>query len=178
MKLSWLAPALLVGGGAAVVSDKVLVNGKVILKTVPYQRQDPRPDGASIQSPSANAITVDLDSLHIALPSHQKNRTEPKLTVQQREASGSDHHHEEENLPVVTLRAAASRDPQDPPPPQQPESRESPEPPGPDHDQDLDEAETGASHGPETKNPASANRAIAGMSVGLVSVMLIFTVFL
>ena len=32
MKLSWLAPALLVGGGAAVVSDKVLVNGKVILK--------------------------------------------------------------------------------------------------------------------------------------------------
>jgi hypothetical protein len=33
MKLSWLAPALLVGGGAAVVSDKVLVNGKVILKS-------------------------------------------------------------------------------------------------------------------------------------------------
>lgn len=174
MKLSWLAPALLVGGGAAVASDKVLVNGKVILKAVPYQRQDPRLEDASIQSPSVNPITVDLDSLHIALPSHQKNRTEPKLTIQQREASGSDHHHEE-NLPVITLRAATSRGPQDPPPPQQPES---PELPGPDRGPDLDEVEAGASHGPETKNPASANRAIAGMSVGLVSVMLIFTVFL
>jgi hypothetical protein len=142
---------------------------------VPYQRQDTRPDGASIQSPSANTITVDLDSLHIALPS-QKNRTEPKLTVQQREASDSDQH--EENPPVITLRATTNRDLQDPPP-QQPElSPELPESPGPDHDPDLDEASAGASHGPETKNPASANRAIAGMSVGLVSVMLIFTVFL
>lgn len=167
MKLSWLAPALLVGGGAAVVSDKVLVNGKVILKAVPYQRQDTRPDGTSIQSPSANTITVDLDTLKIALPS-QKNRTEPKLTVQ-RDAPDSGHH--EETMPVITLRAT-SRDPQDPPPQQQPESR------GPDHSPDLDEVSAGASHGPETKNPASANRAIAGMSVGLVSVMLIFTVFL
>ncbi|KAH6623003.1 hypothetical protein F5144DRAFT_348550 [Chaetomium tenue] len=166
MKLSWLLPALLVGGGASVVSDKVLVNGKVILKTVPYQRQDTRQDGASIQSPSANTITVDLDTLNIALPS-QKNRTEPKVTVQ-REASDSDHH--EESLPVITLRAT-NRDPQDPPP-QLSESS------GPDPHPDLDEASTSASHGPETRNPASANRAIAGMGVGLVSVMLIFTVFL
>lgn len=35
MKLSWLVPALLVGGGAAVASDKVLVNGNVILKSKP-----------------------------------------------------------------------------------------------------------------------------------------------
>ncbi|KAH6847901.1 hypothetical protein B0I37DRAFT_153820 [Chaetomium sp. MPI-CAGE-AT-0009] len=162
MKVSWLVPVLLAGGGAAVASDRVLTNGKVILKTVPYQRQDTRSDGSSIRSHSANAITVDLDTLNIARPS-QKNRTEPEITVQ-REASGSDDHGE--NLPAITRRTT-NRDPQDPPP-QQPES------PG----SDLDEVSTSASHGPETRNPASANRAIAGMGAGLVSVMLIFTVFL
>jgi hypothetical protein len=32
MKVSWLVPVLLAGGGAAVVNDQVLTDGKVILK--------------------------------------------------------------------------------------------------------------------------------------------------
>ncbi|KAK3293256.1 uncharacterized protein B0H64DRAFT_209349 [Chaetomium fimeti] len=166
MKVSWLVLVLLAGGGAAVVSDQVLTDGKVILKAVPYQGQDTRQDGASIRSPSANARTIDLDTLNIARPS-QKNRTDSKITAQ-REVSDSDYH--EENLPVITRRAT-NRDPHGPPP-QQPES------PGSGHGPDVDDVSTSASHGAETRNPASANRAIAGMGVGLVSVMLIFTVFL
>ncbi|KAK4101035.1 hypothetical protein N658DRAFT_507350 [Parathielavia hyrcaniae] len=51
----------------------------------------------------------------------------------------------------------------------------------PSHDPAEDPDESSTTTPPSsnrTNNPASANRAIAGMGVGLVSVMLIFTVFL
>ncbi|KAK4043559.1 hypothetical protein C8A01DRAFT_32286 [Parachaetomium inaequale] len=172
MKLSWLVPVLVGGGAAAgldkvgIVSDKV-AEVKVLLKGVTYQRQARNPEGASIQSPSANAVTVDLDTLNIALP----NRTKPKLTIQR-----EDQH--DEALPVITLRTTTANNA---PPDTQDSSTQQTELPLPsDYDSDVDEAlsSSASNAAAETGNPASANRAIAGMGVGLVSVMLIFTVFL
>jgi len=166
MKLSWLLPGLLVGGGAAmgIVSDKVLGSeGKVILKGIPFQKQDRHQEGASIQSPSANAIAVDLDALNVALP----NRTKSLITAQAREAPNPEQDYEKKP-PVITLRTSNSAPPDTEDPPAR---RAEPSLSG--------EASTGASNGAaKTVNPASANRAIAGMGVGLVSVMLIFTIFL
>ena len=99
-----------------------------------------------------------------------QNQTKPTQYIQRDAAL-------EDPVPVITFKLTSDTTPPDteqqPPPP----TRQA-EPPSPDYDADPDEASTSAPEGEETRNPASANQAIAGMSVGLVSVMLIFTVFL
>ncbi|KAK4150179.1 hypothetical protein C8A00DRAFT_18249 [Chaetomidium leptoderma] len=163
MKHSWLLPALLGSAQAASSLDKVGIavgdkvrssEGKVLFgKGIAYREQDRR-DGASVQSASANAIPV----INIALP----NQTQSTLDIQQREARESDQLEDEDAPPTITFRATNSP----------PDAAENPP---------LQQAEPSNSHAPtgvKTRNPASANQAIAGMSVGLVSVMLIFTVFL
>ncbi|KAH6621170.1 hypothetical protein B0J18DRAFT_219138 [Chaetomium sp. MPI-SDFR-AT-0129] len=188
MKLSWLASALLIGGGAtASTSSGKALGGETRLllkKGVPYQqqRQDRSLDGASVHqqhqqqqqsSPSVNsaATAVHLDKLTL-------NRTRPDhLTKTQSEQ------HLEDPLPVVTLRITSppEQKPLSPPPPV---SAPQTEPSTPSHDSDenggshVDLSQEDASSAVGAGGPASANRAIAGMSVGLVSVMLIFTVFL
>ncbi|KAK4120838.1 hypothetical protein N657DRAFT_143568 [Parathielavia appendiculata] len=171
MKLPWLLPALLGSGAAAgldkvgiAVGDKVwTVESRVYLgKGITYQEQDSE-DGASIQSASANSIPAALDTLNMDLP----NKTKPGLNYPD---TG-------DAAPIITLKSAsnnAAQSPEDGPSSQQagPSSGLSHDPSG------LDESSTRPSRRAETKNPASANRAIAGMGVGLVSVMLIFTVFL
>ncbi|KAL2180034.1 uncharacterized protein P884DRAFT_97613 [Thermothelomyces heterothallicus CBS 202.75] len=173
MKVSWLVPSLLAGRGAAIgiVSDKVLNSeGRVLANGIPDQRHDRDLEGAALQSPSANTVAVNLDALDIALP----NRTKAQLAAQARDASELGQHPDEGERPVITFRTSngalsgAEGDPAVRPPP-----------PDSDHDLEFDEDSASASNGAgKAGNPASANRAIAGMSVGLVSVMLIFTIFL
>ena len=146
---------------------------------LPYQGQDKAPvnqhsrDGASIHSASANIKPIDLDALKSALPvsrsrytirstrpnrltKPQKNQTKPTLNIQHQDA------------PIITFKAT------NPAP-----AAADPEPPTPDHEPDYpDPASAGASGGAQKRNPATANRAIAGMGAGLVSVMLVFVVFL
>lgn len=50
--------------------------------------------------------------------------------------------------------------------------------PMPNHDPITESATSSSETGDESRNPAPVNRAIAGMSAGLVGVMVIFTVFL
>ncbi|KAL2171613.1 hypothetical protein VTG60DRAFT_2181 [Thermothelomyces hinnuleus] len=176
MRISWLVPSLLAGRGAAIgtVSDKVLNSeGRVLAKGIPDQRHDRDLEGAALQSPSANTVAVNLDALDITLP----NRTKAQLAVQARDASELRQHPDEGELPVITFRTSngalpgAEGDSAVRPPPSS--SSDS------DHDLEFDEDSASASNGAgKAGNPASANRAIAGMSVGLVSVMLIFTIFL
>jgi hypothetical protein len=144
-------------------------------------------DGASIQSPSANTVRVDIDTLHIVLlpnvspltpvDMHLKptnttqNQTKPTLNIQRDAAP-------EDPVPIITFKPTSDNAPADTEQQNPPPSTRQTEPPTPDYDADPDEASTNPSGGEETRNPASANQAIAGMSVGLVLVMLIFTVFL
>jgi hypothetical protein len=173
MKLSWLLPALLGGGAAAdldkvsiTVGNKVLgVESRVLVgKGITYEEQQQN-GGASIHSASANALPVTLDTLNIALPN--QNQTKPCLNVHQREAA-------EDTAPIITFKTTTN-----PPPNSEDPSTQRTDPSAPDHDPDIDDgSSTDSSKRAETRNPASANRAIAGMGVGLVSVFLIFTVFL
>ncbi|AEO61753.1 hypothetical protein MYCTH_2312275 [Thermothelomyces thermophilus ATCC 42464] len=182
MKVSWLVPSLLAGGGAAIgtVSDKVLNSeGRVLANGIPDQRHDRDLEGAALQSPSANTVAVNLDALDIALP----NRTKAQLAVQARDASELGQHPDEGEPPVITFRTSngalsgAEGDPAVRPPSSA--SSASSASLDSDHDLEFDEDSASASNGAgKAGNPASANRAIAGMSVGLVSVMLIFTIFL
>jgi len=189
MKLPGLLVPLLLGGGVVPVLGKVEIVGDNVRRSegqtrlgkgmstsesiavitgtseltkhagLPYQGQDKPPvnqhsrDGASIHSASAKIKPIDLDSLKIALP---KNQTKPTLNIQHQDA------------PIITFKAT------NPAP-----ADADPEPSTPDHDPDYpDPASAGASGGAQKRNPASANRAIAGMGAGLVSVMLVFVVFL
>jgi hypothetical protein len=131
-----------------------------------------------------------LDTLNIALPVSslisplfpqtdltnkifQNRTTKPKLTIQ-RDANSDQH---DEALPVITLRTTTNNNKA--PPDTRDSSAQQTEPPPPsDYDYDDPDVDKASSSAAETGNPASANRAIAGMGVGLVSVMLIFTVFL
>lgn len=182
MKFSWLLPAMLGGGVPAnldkagiAVSNKVsgyecrVLLGKGIAHHQDNSASQHGRDAISIQSPSANTVTVNIDTLHIAIP--PKNQTKHTQYVQ-RDATPDD------PAPIITFKptndnAAPDTEQQQPSP-----STRQAEPPNPDYDADPDEASASAPEGKETRNPASANQAIAGMSVGLVSVMLIFTVFL
>jgi hypothetical protein len=143
-------------------------------------------DAASIQSPSVNTVTVDIDTLHIAIPPKVSPLTPVDMHVKPTNTTQNQTKHTqyvqrdaapEDPVPVITFKPTSDNAPPDteqrPPPSPQPA-----EPPSPDYDADPDEASASAPEGEETRNPASANQAIAGMSVGLVSVMLIFTVFL
>jgi len=98
------------------------------------------------------------------LTNPQKNRTQPKVHVQQREGLKPNHRGDGH---LVTLRSTNT-----------PSAPEDPEPQRTDQSPDPNSASTSASKAAETRNPASANRAIAGMGAGLVSVMLVFVVFL
>ncbi|KAL2147852.1 hypothetical protein VTI28DRAFT_3330 [Corynascus sepedonium] len=175
MRFSWLAPALLVGGGAAtgIVSDKVFSSeGRVVVKGIQNQRLNRNPEDASIvQLPSADAITVDLGTIDLVSP----NRTKPQLVAQaneREEASDPEQDAHPEELATIALRSSNSASPDQKEPPTRLSSDSG-------HDPDPDTAATSAANGAgKTGNPASANRAIAGMGVGLVSVMLIFTIFL
>ncbi|KAL2149456.1 hypothetical protein VTH82DRAFT_8107 [Thermothelomyces myriococcoides] len=176
MKFSWLALSLLAGGGAAIgtVSDKVLNSeGRILVKGVPDQRRERDLESAALQSPSANTVTINLDAVEIALP------TKSQHTAQAGDASnppGQPPDEEEEELSSVTPRSDKGALPDG-------ESDSAARPPssspGSDREAEFDETAGGAPNGAgKAGNPASANRAIAGMSVGLVSVMLIFTIFL
>ncbi|KAL2160369.1 hypothetical protein VTH06DRAFT_1542 [Thermothelomyces fergusii] len=173
MKASWLVPSLLAGGGAAIgtVSGKVLNSeGRILANSIPDQRHGRDREGAALQSPSANTGAVGLDAAEITLP----NQIKLHLAAQAREAPAPRQHPDEAELPVIiTLRTATGAEGGS-------TIQPSPSPPSDsDHDPKLDDAAAGASNGAgKAGNPASANRAIAGMSVGLVSVMLIFTIFL
>lgn len=171
MKLSWLLPALLGGGAAAdldkvsiIVGDKVSsIESRALLGKGITQQQQEHKDGRPVHSASADTLPVTLDTLHIAFPNHTKPCL---LDVHQRET--------EDAAPIITFKSTTSN----PLPNSEDPSTQQADPSAPNHDPDPDESSTSPSKRTETKNPASANRAIAGMGVGLVSVMLIFTVFL
>ncbi|KAK3897719.1 hypothetical protein C8A05DRAFT_38706 [Staphylotrichum tortipilum] len=107
-------------------------------------------------------ISVDLDPLNIA---PVKNLTKPTLNIQPREPARPNQQ-ADNALPIITYRADAN-------------SQQPIEPhhnPAPDPGQVAPRSTTPKEDG--TRNPASANRAIAGMGAALVSVMLVFFVFL
>ncbi|KAL1838568.1 hypothetical protein VTJ49DRAFT_2528 [Mycothermus thermophilus] len=183
-KLPWLLLPVLLGGGAAPAAAATSDLGKaapghdavvnhphnlLLNRGIAYPPQDKR---ASASSARADDVPRDQDALTIAVSVSLPNQTKPKTRAplpprvhEQQVPAAPPPPDRRDGLPVVitsrtpSSKSSASRNADS-------------EPPGADHDQ------AGASSAGEAGNPASANRAIAGMSVGLVSVMLFFTVFL
>ncbi len=192
MKIPWLVPLLLSGGavptlGAVeIAGDKVLSaesqvllgkgmstpEGVWIVKTakidqkhagIPFQEQarpgNPRSrDGASIHSASAN-LSPNANGNNNN-NNNKNNTTKPTLNIQQRDVPRHSSQHHQDSVPIITVRTPPAGSDQDP----------DPDPPA--------ASTSGTLKGAEERNPASANRAIAGMGAGLVSVMLVFVVFL
>ncbi len=102
------------------------------------------------------------------LTTPQKNLTKPALNIQPRELARPNQQQPDNALPITSYRADAN-------------SHQATEPhhnPAPDPGQVAPRMVTTPKEDGTTRNPASANRAIAGMGAGLVSVMLVFFVFL
>ncbi|KAL2136691.1 hypothetical protein VTI74DRAFT_2102 [Chaetomium olivicolor] len=190
MKLSWLLPALL-GGGAAppldtvgiAVSEKALGCEHQILRRQGITDQDHRrvvstqqysqdDDDFSRESPAADVICINFDEPNVSRQRGQQtqNETESVLHTQPQD---------QDNLPGDSIRRVTFKPKSQPqtthPPDLEAVSTQQSELPIPDPNP---AAETEAEPRIDSKNPASANRALAGMSAGLVSVMLVFVVFL
>ncbi|KAK4237629.1 hypothetical protein C8A03DRAFT_34379 [Achaetomium macrosporum] len=172
MRLPWLLPALLGSEAAASTLDTVsgdrltVCESRVLFgKALTFQQANQQQladieqaglHGAPMVSPGAGAGAIHLDSNGPTVVLRSQNQTRPKLSHIQ---PSSEHDGQLEDPSYPEAKSA-----------QQPES----EPPSHDHDPGPEaEAEDEVEASRETKNPASANRAIAGMGAGLLSVMLI-----
>ncbi|KAL2265533.1 hypothetical protein VTJ83DRAFT_6633 [Remersonia thermophila] len=184
-KLPWLLLPVLLGGGAAPAAAATSDLGKaapghdaavnhphnlLLNRGIVHPPQDKRTSTSSARAVDASrdqdALTIDVSP---SLPNQPNPKTSAPLPPRD----------DEQQVPttplpppppdrrngqplVITLRTPSSKT--------RASRAADSEPP--------DANQAGASSAGEAGNPASANRVIAGMSAGLVSVMLIFTVFL